>query len=70
MTTLKQKVEWEKKNIHMVIVLFTRLSRDSLEYYLTLQNENHRDAWTNVLTLLLTKFLKLDNEHVWMKLIS
>jgi len=44
--------------------IFIRLTRDSLEYYLTLQSESHRDAWTNVLILLLTKLLKLNEERV------
>ncbi|CAF1187165.1 unnamed protein product [Adineta steineri] len=40
-----------------------KLTRDSLEYYLTLQSETHRDAWTNVLILVLTKLLKLNEER-------
>ncbi|CAF0873235.1 unnamed protein product [Didymodactylos carnosus] len=40
-----------------------RLTRDSIEYYLTLQSESHRDAWTNVLILLYSKLLKLDDER-------
>ncbi|CAF5219236.1 unnamed protein product [Rotaria magnacalcarata] len=39
------------------------LTRDSLEYYLALQSEHHRETWTNVLMLLLTKLLKLDEEQ-------
>ncbi|CAF1001245.1 unnamed protein product, partial [Didymodactylos carnosus] len=41
-----------------------RLTRDTLEYYLTLQSESHRDAWTSVLLLLYSKLLKLDDERV------
>jgi brefeldin A-inhibited guanine nucleotide-exchange protein len=41
-----------------------RLMRDSLEYYLTLQSESHRDAWTNLLMLLLAKLLRLNDERV------
>jgi len=41
-----------------------RLTRDSLEYYLTLQSESHRDTWNNVLILLLTKILRLNDERV------
>ncbi|CAF1498387.1 unnamed protein product [Adineta ricciae] len=40
-----------------------KLSRDSLEYYLTLQSKDHRDLWTNVLILHLTKLLKLTEER-------
>ncbi len=46
------------------IFLINRLARDSLEYYVTLQSESHRDAWTNVLILIFTKFLKLNDERV------
>jgi hypothetical protein len=48
-------------------ILIHRLTRDSLEYYVTLQSESHRDAWTNVLILLLTKLLKFNEERVWSK---
>ncbi|CAF4230099.1 unnamed protein product, partial [Rotaria sp. Silwood2] len=40
-----------------------KLIRDCFEYYLSLQSENHRDAWTSVLILLLTKLLKLNEEQ-------
>lgn len=45
-------------------VVYFRLMRDSLEYYLSLQSESHRDAWTNLLMLLLTKLLRLNDERV------
>ncbi len=51
----------EDFNLHAFVF---RLTRDSLEYYLTLQSESHRDAWTNVLVLLLTKLLRLNEERV------
>lgn len=44
--------------------LFNRLARDSLEYYVILQSESHRDAWTSVLILLFTRLLKLNDERV------
>jgi hypothetical protein len=47
--------------------MITRLTRDSLEYYLTSQSEVHRDGWTNVLILILTKLLKLNEEKVRFK---
>ncbi|CAF3269094.1 unnamed protein product [Rotaria socialis] len=61
----------KKRILKLVLKIFffgsfdtvTRLTRDSLEYYLALQSENHREAWTNVLMLLLTKLLKLDEEQ-------
>lgn len=44
-----------------------RLTRESLEYYVTLQSESHREAWTAVLILIFTKFLKLNEERVKLK---
>lgn len=41
-----------------------RLIQESLEYYLQLQSESHRDAWTNLFLLLFTKLLKLNDEQV------
>ena len=35
-----------------------------MEYYVTLQSESHREAWTSVLILMFTKFLKLNDERV------
>jgi hypothetical protein len=49
---------------HLFDFFFRRITRDSLDYYLTLQSESHRDAWTNVLILLLTKLLKFNEERV------
>ena len=44
------------------------MTRDALEYYLTLQSEQHRHAWTGILILLLTKLLKLNDERVSVRL--
>ncbi|CAF5176710.1 unnamed protein product, partial [Rotaria magnacalcarata] len=41
-----------------------KLAHGSLEYYVTLQSESHRDAWTSVLILIFTKFLKLNDDRV------
>ena len=46
------------------IDLLFRLMHDSVEYYLGLQSESQRDAWTNLLMLLLTKLLRLTDEQV------
>ncbi|CAF4312534.1 unnamed protein product [Rotaria socialis] len=40
-----------------------KLTHGSLEYYVTLQSESHRDAWTSVLILIFTKFLKLNEDQ-------
>ncbi|UJR27887.1 hypothetical protein I4U23_009152 [Adineta vaga] len=39
------------------------LTRDSMEYYVALQSESHREAWTSVLLLIFTKLLKLQEER-------
>lgn len=35
-----------------------------MEYYVILQSEGHRDAWTSVLILIFTRLLKLNDERV------
>ncbi|XP_058847154.1 brefeldin A-inhibited guanine nucleotide-exchange protein 2-like isoform X1 [Acipenser ruthenus] len=35
---------------------------EALSYFITLTSESHREAWTNLLLLLLTKTLKMNNE--------
>lgn len=35
---------------------------EALSYFITLTSESHREAWTNLLLLLLTKTLKMSNE--------
>lgn len=44
--------------------LFFRLIQESVDYYLHLQSESHRDGWTNIFMLLFTKILKLNDEQV------
>jgi len=44
----------------------TRLQRsiqDSLTYYVSLESTKHRDAWTSLLVLVFSKFLKLDQKR-------
>ena len=48
-------------------IFIHRLVHDSLEYYITLQSESHREAWSNVLISMFTKFLKLDEDQVKFK---
>ncbi|NXV71140.1 BIG1 protein, partial [Atlantisia rogersi] len=37
---------------------------EALSYFLTLTSESHREAWTNLLLLFLTKVLKINDERV------
>ena len=50
-------------------VVQTRLisvCREALEYFLKLQSESHRDAWTSLLLLVLTRLLKMPDDRVSM----
>lgn len=40
------------------------ISKEALEYYLQLQSEAHRDAWTTLLLLILTRLLKMPDDRV------
>lgn len=37
---------------------------EALAYFITVNSESHREAWTNLLLLLLTKTLKISDEKV------
>lgn len=39
------------------------VTNEAFHYFSTLESQSHRDAWTSVLVLILTKMLKLDNER-------
>jgi brefeldin A-inhibited guanine nucleotide-exchange protein len=38
--------------------------KEALEYFLSLQSEPHRDAWTSLLLLVLTRLLKMPDRRV------
>lgn len=38
--------------------------REALEYYLALQSETHRDAWTSLLLLVMTRLIKMPDPRV------
>ena len=38
--------------------------REALEYFLCLQSESHRDAWTCLLLLVLNRIFKMTDERV------
>lgn len=40
---------------------------EALSYFLTLTSESHREAWTNLLLLFLTKVLKISDNRVSMR---
>ena len=37
---------------------------DAVAYFLTLTSESHREAWTNLLLLFLTRILKISDDRV------
>lgn len=38
--------------------------QEALEYFLQLQSEGHREAWTSLLLLVLTRMLKMPDKRV------
>lgn len=44
--------------------LLISVCKEALEYFLTLQNGAHRDAWTSLLLLVLTKLIKMPDQRV------
>ncbi|XP_010213775.1 PREDICTED: brefeldin A-inhibited guanine nucleotide-exchange protein 1-like [Tinamus guttatus] len=44
-------------------VLAASVCSEALGYFLTLTSESHREAWTNLLLLFLTKVLKISDER-------
>lgn len=45
-------------------LLFYSVCSEALSYFLTLTSESHREAWTNLLLLFLTKVLKISDNRV------
>lgn len=41
-----------------------QVCEEALAYYLSLQSEGHRDAWTSLLLLILTRLLKMSDDRV------
>lgn len=51
--------DWAQVQSQLIIV-----SKEALEYFLSLQSESHRDAWTNILLLILMRILKMPDDRV------
>lgn len=43
---------------------FSSVCSEALAYFITVNSESHREAWTSLLLLLLTKTLKINDEKV------
>lgn len=51
--------DWSEVESRLIAVC-----KEALEYFLALQNEHHRDAWTSLLLLVTTRFLKMPDRRV------
>lgn len=51
--------EWSDIETKLIMIC-----REALEYFLSLQNELHRDAWTSVLLQILTRLLNMHDQRV------
>uniref|UniRef100_A0A8D8VEW3 Brefeldin A-inhibited guanine nucleotide-exchange protein 1 n=1 Tax=Cacopsylla melanoneura TaxID=428564 RepID=A0A8D8VEW3_9HEMI len=53
----QMRSEWHRIEARLISV-----NNEALEYFLSLQYETHRDAWTTLLLLILTKILKMADD--------
>lgn len=51
--------DWEEIEQRLISVC-----KEALEYFLALQSEPHRDAWTSLLLLIMTRLLKMPDQRV------
>jgi len=57
--------ESRKDYFEMIQVRLINISQNSLQYYMILPAESHRESWENILLLLLTKICKLEAQKVF-----
>ncbi|XP_037928195.1 brefeldin A-inhibited guanine nucleotide-exchange protein 1 isoform X2 [Teleopsis dalmanni] len=55
-----RRSDWQSIELELV-----RVCKEALSYFLNLKSEAHRDAWTTLLLLILTRILKLDDTRLW-----
>ena len=53
-----------KMTDHIREMFLCRVGKDALGYFLSLQSDSHRDAWSSLILLFLTRVLKLPNVQV------
>ncbi|KAL1446120.1 hypothetical protein WDU94_005448 [Cyamophila willieti] len=51
------RTAWDRIEARLISV-----NNEALDYFLSLQYETHRDAWTTLLLLILTKILKMPDD--------
>ncbi|KAJ8930997.1 hypothetical protein NQ314_016167, partial [Rhamnusium bicolor] len=55
--------EGRQKHWPVIETKLITVCQEALEYFLQLQNENHREAWTSLLLLVLTRLLKMPDNR-------
>lgn len=50
--------------LHASLCVCCSVCSEAVAYFLALTSESHREAWTNLLLLFLTKVLKISDERV------
>lgn len=56
--------ENRRKDWHEIEIRLISVCQEALEYFLSLHSEAHRDAWTSLLLLVLTRILKMPDARV------
>lgn len=54
-----RREDWPEVELRLINVC-----KEALDYFLTLQSEPHRDAWTSLLLLIMTRLLKMPDQRV------
>ena len=60
-----RRAEWNDVSIKL-----THLGKEALEYYVTLDTESHRDAWSPLMLLFLSRVTHLSDDKVIIKLLN
>jgi len=55
---------WDSTDEHVCVCVFFRVCSEALAYFINLTSESHREAWTSLLLLLLTRTLRLPDDKV------
>lgn len=55
--------EGRRDHWHVTQIKLVAVCQEALEYFLKLQSETHRDAWTSLLLLILTRLLKMPDDR-------
>lgn len=61
--------EIRRNDWHDIEKRLISVCKEALEYFLELQSEAHRDAWTSLLLLILTRLLKMPDSRVSFKIL-